>query len=219
MSGHAKLAVRILEHLSIESVVIFGWSLGGHIALEMVPMLKCASERGSRIVELKGIMLVGTPPALGADQCAKGFKIPTDPQEGEENLMAKMHWTNEQAEAIARNSAPGGHEELFDDWMLNDAIRTDGRARMIMFDAFVDGRGVDQVGVVESEDVLIAAVNGADEPFINLEYLDGLKWKKLWRSKCLKLDGLKHAPFWEDPEGFEKLLLDFLHDCRPEGKA
>ncbi|KAF2626139.1 alpha/beta-hydrolase [Macroventuria anomochaeta] len=216
MSGYADLAVYILEHLSIESVVVLGWSLGGHVALEMVPVLKRASERGSRIVELKGIMLTGTPPALGAENCAKGFKIPTNPDEGEENLMGKVHWTNEQAEAIARNSAPGGHEELFEDWMLNDAIRTDGRARMMMFEAFVEGRGVDQVGVVEGEDVLIAVVNGADEPFINLDYIDELRWKKLWRGECVRLQGRKHAPFWEDIKGFEKLLLEFLKDCAAE---
>ncbi|KAL1594800.1 hypothetical protein SLS59_008613 [Nothophoma quercina] len=215
MAGYADLAVHILEHLSVESVIVLGWSLGGHIALEMVALLKTASERGSRIVELKGLVLTGTPPALGAEQCAEGFKINTDPdvEKGEENLMAKVHWTEEQAETIAINSAPGGHPELYEDWMLKDAVRTDGRARMVMFDAFVDGRGVDQVGVVEGEDVLIAVINGADEPFINLDYIDGLKWRNLWRGQCIRLGSRKHAPFWEDPKGFETLLVDFLEDC------
>ncbi|KAF9700454.1 hypothetical protein EKO04_001644 [Ascochyta lentis] len=213
MAGYADLAVHILEHLCVESVVILGWSLGGHIALGMVPLLKTASERGSRIVHLSGLMLIGTPPALGAEQCAKGFKVPTNPDEGEENLMAKVLWTEEQAEMMARSSAPGGVPELFEDWMLKDAIRTDGRARMMMFEAFVAGRGVDQVKIVEEEDVLTAVVNGAEEPFINLDYIDGLKWKKLWRGECVRLEGRKHAPFWEDPKRFEVLLLEFLGDC------
>lgn len=218
MAGYADLAVHILEHLSIASVVVFGWSLGGHIALEMVPKLKRASERGNKIVELRGLVLTGTPPALGVEQGAKGFKIPTDPKEGEENLMAKVHWTPEQAESIARSSAPGGREELFEQWMLDDAIRTDGKARMIMFDAFVKGEGVDQVRVVEESDVLIAVINGAEEPFINLDYIDALKWRGLWRGECVRLKGLKHAPFWEDPTAFEGLLLEFMEDCGKEGE-
>lgn len=212
MSGYANLAVHILEHLNVRSVVVFGWSLGGHIALEMVPELKRAGER----VGLKGVVLTGTPPALGAEQCARGFKIPTEPQEGEENLMAKVHWTHEQAERIARSSAPGGREELFEQWMLDDAVRTDGRSRMIMFDAFVGGRGVDQVKVVGESEQLIAVINGGEEPFVNLDYIDGLTWGRLWRGQCVRIQGLKHAPFWEDPEGFEKLLLDFLADCEKE---
>ncbi|KAF3044455.1 hypothetical protein E8E12_010820 [Didymella heteroderae] len=218
MSGYADLAVHILEHLNIDSVVVFGWSLGGHIALEMVPKLQRAAERGNKMVELKGLVLTGTPPALGAAQCARGFKIPTDPAQGEENLMAKVHWTPEQAERIARHSAPGGHEELFEQWMLDDAVRTDGRARMNMFDAFVGGRGVDQVKVVKQSDVPVAVINGSEEPFVDLDYIDGLEWGNLWREKCVRMEGLKHTPFWEDPEGFEKLLLDFLRDCEAKAK-
>ena len=216
MAAYAELAVSILEHLSVDTIVVLGWSLGGHIALEMVPLLKTASERGSKIVELKGLMLVGTPPALGAVQCEEGFKIATDPDKnkGEENYMAKVHWTEQEAKTIAMNSAAGGREDLFEEWMLRDAIRTDGLARMIMFGALREGRGVDQVEVVESEDVLIAVVNGAEEHFIDLDYIDGLKWRKLWRGQCIRLEGKKHAPFWEDPVGFERLLLEFIGDCK-----
>lgn len=215
MAGYADLAVHILSHLNVRSVVVFGWSLGGHVALEMVPKLSQAAVRGTN-VELRGIVLTGTPPASGAEQCKQGFKINTDPDHGEENLMAKINWTDEQAEQIARSSAPGGREELFERWMLDDAVRTDGRARMVMFDAFLRGRGMDQVGVVRKSDVPIAVVNGGEEPYVDLDYIDGLKWSKLWRGECVRMEGLKHTPFWEDPAGFEKLLLEFLEDCEKE---
>ncbi|KAF3050097.1 hypothetical protein E8E11_001764 [Didymella keratinophila] len=218
MSGYADIAVHILSHLNVRSVVVFGWSLGGHIALEMAPKLKhlhLAQRANEGNIGLKGIVLTGTPPALGASQCIQGFKIPIEPngEEDEENLMAKLHWTPEQAERIARSSAPGGREELFERWMLDDAVRTDGRARMVMFDAFVGGRGADQVKIVEESEIPIAVINGSEEPFVNLEYVDGLKWGRLWRGELVRMEGLKHTPFWEDPVGFEKLLLQFLGDC------
>ena len=217
--GYAELAVHILKHLRIDSVVAMGWSLGGHVALEMVPLLKQGGSESE--VKLKGLVLTGTPPASGWEQCRKGFKIPLgDEEKGEENLMAKVHWTEEQAEQIVRMSATGGKGELFEDWMVTDALRVDGRARMVMFNAMMKGEGCDQVGIVETEDVPVAVINGADEPFIDLDYIDGLQWKNLWRQKCIRMPGLKHTPFWEDPEAYEEFLGAFLRDCgRDDGKA
>lgn len=206
MPAYASLALHILTHLNIHSVAVFGWSLGGHIALEMLDQNSARSG-----LHINGAVLTGTPPACGAAQCARGFKIPV--LEAEENLMARESWSPEQAERIARGSAPAGRLELFEAWMLDDALRTDGRARRVMFDAFLGGRGADQVGVVKGREVLVAVINGGEEPFVDLEYLDGLEWGRLWRGECVRMGGLGHAPFWEDPEGFEELLLEFLGDC------
>jgi pimeloyl-ACP methyl ester carboxylesterase len=213
--GYAELAVHILKHLRIASVVAMGWSLGGHVALEMVPLLKQGrAESEESEVKLKGLVLTGTPPASGWEQCRKGFRIPLgDKEKGEENLMAKVHWTEEQAEQIVRMSAAGGKEELFEDWMVTDALRVDGRARMVMFNAMMNGDGCDQVGIVETEDVPVAVINGADEPFIDLDYIDGLRWKSLWRGHSVRMSRLKHTPFWEDPKGYEGVLVEFLQDC------
>lgn len=100
--------------------------------------------------------------------------------------------------------------------MFEDAKNTDGRARMVMGQAFVGGQGVDQRAIVESEDMLIAVVNGAEEQFVSLEYVDSIRWKKLWKGECVRLPGLHHAPFWEDPQGFEKVLVEFLKDAGKE---
>jgi pimeloyl-ACP methyl ester carboxylesterase len=206
--GYADLAVHILQHLNITSVVILGWSLGGHIGIELVSLIK------STPIELKGLMIVGTPPVLGKEQIAHGFKLPDNGS----MLAGKKNWTNEETESFARNSVAAGKEECFEEWMLQDATRTDGRARMIMWNCFVGTddhgpMGVDQRKVVEETDVLIAVINGAEEQFVDLDYLDRIKWKKLWRNECMRLKGLKHAPFWEDPKAFEPLLIAFLQDC------
>lgn len=230
MSGYAACAVHVLEHLGVERAVLLGWSLGGHVALSMVPELKRASERACRRVEVAGIVLTGTPPALGAEQCSRGFKIATshqnssDPTGADANLMAAVHWTHDQADAISRSSAPNNHPRLFEPWMRADAIRTDGRARSIMFSAFLSGAnpdgtpGVDQVRIVETEDVPIAVINGADEPFVELGYLDALRWRRLWGGECVRMEGLGHAPFWEDPDGYVAVLERFLGDVGGEGE-
>jgi len=211
MRGYADLAIHILNHLNITDVVVFGWSLGGHIGIEMIPLLSAPASS----IKFKGLMITGTPPALGLQQTNAGFLF----QDGHLSTSAKLDWTEEDAAQFARTSAAAGKEELFEEWMLDDARRTDGRARMMMWrklanvDGKGNGEGADERRVVEESDVKIAVVNGAKEPFVNLDYLDEAKWGNLWRGECLRLEGLKHAPFWEEPEKFEGILTDFLDEC------
>ncbi|KAF1845264.1 alpha/beta-hydrolase [Cucurbitaria berberidis CBS 394.84] len=214
MRGYADLAMHILQHLNIPRVVVFGWSLGGHVGIEMVPLLASIS---SPPIEIKGLMLTGTPPALGKEQMKRGFKF----QDGDLGLAGKKDWSEEEAQGVARYSAAAGKEECFEAWMLEDARRTDGRARVIMSRRLAGNEseapaGVDQRKVVETEEVLIAVVNGGAEQFVNLDYLDDLRWRRLWRGRCIALEGLKHAPFWERPDEFEGLLLEFMGDCEKE---
>ena len=209
--GYADLAVHILQHLRITEVVVLGWCLGGHVGIEMVALLKKAG------IRLKGLMLVGVPPALGKGQVEQAFTY----EDGGLGLSGQASWSAEQAESFARNSAARERDEFFEAFMLDDAKRADGRARMVLKNYFLgEGghgpEGVDQRKVVEEEDVLVAVVNGAEEQFVNLDYLDGIRWKRLWRGECLRLEGLGHAPFWEDPERFEGLLGEFLEDCERE---
>jgi pimeloyl-ACP methyl ester carboxylesterase len=212
MRGYAEVAVHVLRHLNIASVIVLGWSLGGHVGIEMVELLKPKST-----VEMRGLMLVGTPPALGAEQVRLGFTMASET--GNLGLAGQKDWTDEVALAFSKSSAAADKGEFWEEWMYDNARNTDGRARMMMAQRFVgsgDERpsGVDQRNVVESEEgVLIAVVNGAEEQFVNLDYLDGIKWKNLWRGECMRLSGLHHAPFWEDPHRFQEVLLQFLEDA------
>ncbi|KAF2130622.1 alpha/beta-hydrolase [Dothidotthia symphoricarpi CBS 119687] len=218
MRGYAELAVQVLQHLNIERVVIVGWSLGGHVGIEMVGLLSssAAGYDSASAVEVSGLMIIGTPPARGKEEIGRGFKF----QDAHLGVAAKVDWTDEEAGAFARESAPRGKEELFEPWMEVDAKRTDGRSRMMMWKRFAAeqgdgeyGRSADQRKLMETEDVLTAVVNGGEEPYVNLEYLEGIKWKRLWGGECMRLEGLGHAPFWESPELFEGLLSKFLGNC------
>ncbi|KAF2465625.1 alpha/beta-hydrolase [Lindgomyces ingoldianus] len=198
MRGYADLAVEILQHLSINQVVVLGWSLGGHIGIEMIPLLP----KGA----LRGLMIVGSPPALGVEQTHHGFKS----QDAHVSAAAQKDLSEEEIIEFSRcvTGPP------FESWMEDAVRRADGKARYLMWHAFNHGVGVDQRKVVEEEDgTVVAVVNGADEPFVNLDYLDEIKWKRLWKGKCFRMEGLLHSPFWEKPEEFNGLLVEFMRDC------
>jgi pimeloyl-ACP methyl ester carboxylesterase len=159
-------------------------------------------------MDIKGLMLIGTPPSLGTQQVTAAFsKTPPSPYI---SLASQVHLTTSEAHnyAVAVTGPP------FEEWQCEAGARTDGQFRKIMFSSFTSGVGVDQVAVVGSEkDVLIAVVNGSEDPFVNLDYLDGLRWGRLWGDRCVRLDGLGHAPFWEDVYTFYPHLEQFLGEC------
>lgn len=205
MRGYAELAVHILQHLDISRVVVWGWSLGGHIGIEMIPLLVPLAPA----IQFLGLMITGTPPALGKEQVIKAFRAGT----GGLGIAGQREWSEDDFELFVSFSAPKGKEHLLETFIREDAKRADGRARELMGKRFVDGEGVDQIHVVETTDVLVAVVNGGDEPAVVLDYVDEIKYRKLWRGKCIRMEGLGHAPFWEEPGEFEKVLCEFLGDC------
>jgi len=90
--------------------------------------------------------------------------------------------------------------------------RADGLARKTVFEAARAGLGIDQRCLVENSSVPLAVVNGAEDPLINLDYLEAPKYANLWRGRCHRLQGLRHAPFWEAPDIFDGLLGSFIDD-------
>ncbi|ORY04145.1 AHL acylase [Clohesyomyces aquaticus] len=198
--GYADVAVEVLQHLSISRVVVLGWSLGGHIGIEMIPLLRDSS------IAMLGLMIVGTPPALGIEQTSQGFYM----SDGHMGAAEKNELTEQEIHDFARSVAGSPYES----WMEDAVRRTDGKARYLMFKAFNEGEGVDQRKVVEEEEkVWVAVLNGVEEPFVNLDYVEGIRYRRLWRGKCLRMEGLLHAPFWERPEEFNGLLREFVEDC------
>ncbi|KAF2812199.1 alpha/beta-hydrolase [Mytilinidion resinicola] len=204
-AAYAATAVQLLSSLHVSHVVVLGWSLGGHIAIEMMPLLAPSSTATAPETKLLGIMITGTPPCIGLDQMALGFRFPCDPTllpPGREIL------TEDEIDGFVHMTAIP-----YEPWMRDAVARTDGLARKVMFNAGVAGRGLDQRKEVETNTaVAVAVVNGGAEPFVNLDYIDEIKWANLWKGKCVRLEGLQHAPFWEAPDAFRPYLENFLED-------
>jgi pimeloyl-ACP methyl ester carboxylesterase len=192
--AYAEAALEVLEHLSIKEVIVFGWSLGGHVGIEM---LAVAPE------VVRGIFIVGTPP-VNRDEVTKGFTFRgnTPP------LAARDDLNDEEIEAFAHGCADPPYES----WMSEVVRRTDQKARSVMFGHFKGGKCSDQRGVVEGSERLVAIVNGVGDPFIDLKFVRSVKSKALWKGECVELDELLHAPFWADNEQFVSLIGEFMED-------
>jgi pimeloyl-ACP methyl ester carboxylesterase len=182
--------------MKVKQAAVFGWSLGGHVGLEMLP----------RFPGLTGLMITGTPPVGNTpDAVMAGFR--PNPHAA---LLGKPELAPEELEILLAANY-GGHADAL---LTSAARRTDGRARSIMFTGLFSGRLSDQRALAECTAVPIAVVNGADDPVVNADYVGSLRYKALWDEHGYVLRGLGHAPFLQAPDLFNPILGRFMQDMQ-----
>ena len=194
MPGYADTTMEVLDQLGVQRAVIVGWSLGGHIGLELVP----------RFHGLVGLMIAGVPPVHATPESFMGGFRPHPMLP----LIGKPELSDDEAEIFAA----GAYGKAASPALRNALRRTDGRARGMLFETVFDGRTSDQQASAEKAGVPIAIVNGADDPIVNVEYIGSLTYATLWEKHCFALRGEGHSPFLTSPQIFNPILERFLRD-------
>lgn len=189
--GYAAVVRELIDDLVDTPVIIVGWSLGGHVALEL--LLRQSLIRDLRCL---GVLVFGTPPVAPSPAAlAAAFHTSDDMA-----YAGKRDFSEADVHAYADLLVPSG---LADRSAVYDMVRrTDGRARETMLRLGLAGVGVDQVDVVQRSDVPVAIVHGADDPFVRLDYLQQLPTQTLWQNRIHVMDQTGHAPHIERSADF-----------------
>ena len=196
MAGYADMVAELLDSLGVRRFAVLGWSLGGHIGLELF----------TRHAGMTGLLATGTPPvSLTLEAMGQGFRISEHM-----DLVGKSEFSDAEADIFARHAL--GINAPFEPFVLDAVRRADGRARHLMINAVLSGWGTDQLRLAETLDKPLAIVSGGDEPFVNNDYLQRIRYAHLWDGRVHILPGIGHAPFWEAPALFDPLLSRFLTD-------
>lgn len=194
ITGYADAVRDVLRQLGVKRAAVYGWSLGGHIAIELA---------GSSDL-VAGLMLTGAPPVgRGPLAMLRGFHTSWDML-----LASKEQFSDRDVERFATLCFEDAPAPTF-----RAAIeRADGRSRPVFQRSMLRGDGVDQRATVEALSVPVAIVNGSREPFARLGYFPTLHYRNLWRDTCVVISNAGHAPFWQRPEAFNPLLEQFCTD-------
>lgn len=195
LDGFAAVCASVLDQLGVGAVPVLGWSLGGHIGLELL---------GRRPDRVSAVMIVGTPP-IPLDLSVMGAAFKPSPVMG---LTGKEDFSDEEARLYAQHTS--AVDGVVAPHLLAMCQRADGRFRRMMFESLAAGRALDEVAIVRDAKVPLAVVNGSEDGFVNLDYIASLPYGRLWEGQTHVLPGLGHAPFLQGPERFNPLFARFL---------
>ncbi|KQV81332.1 alpha/beta hydrolase [Rhizobium sp. Root1220] len=192
LPGLASCVEDVLRQLAIDKAALFGWSLGGHVAIEMLARGRAVS----------GLMLTGTPPVpRGLIGMLRGFLPSFDLF-----LASKPVFSPRDVDRFVKLCFGASAVSEF-----HRAVeRTDGRLRTVFSQSMLRGEGSDQRQVVANALVPIHFVNGADDPFVRLSYIAGFQKNDDPRTTVETISGAGHAPFWEQPQTFNTAIGRFL---------
>ena len=193
--GYAEAINALLIRLEWKDFIVVGWSLGGHVALELVAIRP----------DCKGVMLIGSPPGKPSPEALEQAFFASDTT----LLAGKNHFDSADEKNYVEAMLGIKPAESF---FLLRARRTDGRAREMMFLSALAGVGIDQRTVVSSRLLPVAVVLGADDPFVRPGYIKSLEYGRLWRDEVTVLEGAGHAPHWQTATIVNELLKNFIVD-------
>jgi pimeloyl-ACP methyl ester carboxylesterase len=200
--GLAALTLDLLDRFDVAAAHLVGWSLGGHVGLEML---------GRAPARVLSLTLVGAPPVAPSIESLSAAFLPTPAAA----LAVKPDWTDDEAREFAR--AVLGSDPPPD--LLAAFRRADGRARAMIVGSALAGAALDETQIVRTTAVPIAVIQGARDALTGLDYIRALEWRTLWGGAPFVVDDLGHAPHWEKPDHFNDILLRFLAGHRVAGIA
>ena len=185
----------MIDRLKLGRVLLFGWSLGGHVAIEMMA-------RHPR--KLAGVAITGAPPfGSGPLAMLRAFRI-----RREMRLAAREVYSRRDAEEAARVIYGPDISEA----RIQAILDTDGAIRPRVNRSFAHGDRANQALVVETSMIPLAVVNGADDPLVRVSYFDDIDYANLWEQRAFRIEGAGHAPFISHPNSFNAILYRFASD-------
>ena len=188
---------RLLDALGIGHAIIFGWSLGGHVAMELASFHHAVS----------GLVLTGAPPvSRGPLGMLRGFHANWDMLLASKKVYSERDIERFEALCFGDTASPSFREAI---------RRTDGRLRAGVARSMFAGKGADQKQVVEHAPFPVAVINGEHDPLVRLSYFETVAYGSLWE-QCHVIPGAGHAPFWERPDLFNPSAVAL---CRDGGEA
>lgn len=191
--GYAHILLNLMKQLGIRRYHVVGWSLGGHIGLEL----------WSRFKEVRSLLITGTPPiSLDPPGVAEGFSGSAAMSLAGQRAFGPRDIRIYGSAMLGSPLDPRGH-------LGRMIARTDGRARYWMVRNGLSGQGMNEIQAVKNCPKPLAIIQGRSDVFLNLDHLQRLQYKNLWQGRPVFLNA-GHAPHWEKPVQFNRILKKFL---------
>ncbi len=197
--GYAALIHEVVDSLELGPFAIVGFSLGGNIALQWTELFNDP---------IQGIMIISSAPMKYSEESRLAYP----PYAGGYSAFPGQLT---EAQAKQYTSVCGFHiEDPSVYFMVEDAMKTDGKSREKMVASVLAGRGVNETKIVSGLNIPLAVVVGSNDSALGLEYIRQLNYRHLWRKKVQCIEDAQHAIPIQQSEELHTLLKAFLEEIQ-----
>lgn len=207
LNSYSQVVRDVVNYLDISNYSIFGWSLGGHVAIETLDDEK-----------LESIMISGTPPIpFSPEGFGAGFyqtmNLDLLPEQlkklGAQDLQPLLSKNTAFDEEQARAFHAYGGMDTFDDENLKFLVlagqRTDGLAREKCLHSFFTMGQHDQAQMVLNSEKPVIAFQGANDAGAKTSYI-----KDLMGDKCIVIPEAGHGFIYTHSETLNQKIKEFM---------
>lgn len=159
-----------------ENIIIIGNSLGGHLAIEIAPELP----------NLKGLVLMGTPPV----KKPLNFEEAWIPNEDLNTFLME----NPTKENIATATAAALHDQSHQQLLIENFQRTDSRVRKVFASELMGGNTLDQFNIFSQLTIPKFIIAGKQDPSVNRAYLTACQHASFGKCEIIDVDNCGHYP-------------------------
>lgn len=193
VEAFADIAEDVLAALGVGDPYVFGWSLGGYIAIELA----------ARGYPVSALAISGTPPLrVVPEDVGKAYDATSHFVLASKRFLSPA----EVRDFATSTTGPKGPATL----PFHRAVaRTDGRARAYTLGKLQIVDWPRQMRFLRQATVPFAILNGSDDPFLNHAYFRDLGLQQ-WTGGPDDIVEGRHAPFLLKPAEFNEKLAAFL---------
>ncbi|MCY6379202.1 alpha/beta fold hydrolase [Hoeflea prorocentri] len=190
-AGFAAAVTGFIREIGLERCVVVGWSLGGHVAYEML----------DAVPEVAGVLTFGAPPAVGGPLgIVRSLHISRNLL-----LISKGRFSKLDAERFELACLGGMRRGEFVDALL----RTDEKMRPLLSRSVMSISGGGQKERLEASRTPVCILQGRHDPIARTGYVQTLSWPALFEGRAVIFEESGHAPFVDAQERFDRLVRRF----------
>lgn len=190
--GYTQVLKEFIDKTKAENIVLVGHSLGGHVAMETLPLIK----------NCKGCVILASSLINSTAQLPETFLPNPDI-----SCFFSADYTEEDVQKFA-NAVNGTSNPALPEFVKEDFRKTDKNCRAYLAKSVGENKISDELGILQSIEIPILLTVGEEDKLISRAYFKSAPVKK-WGDKVYEIKNAGHSAQFENSDEFDTIIGTF----------